>query len=322
LKSPVLFLVFNRPDTTRQVFEVIRAAKPPRLYVAADGPRVGRDGESDRCEEVRRIATNVDWPCEVKTLFRDSNLGCKYGVSGGINWFFKHETEGIILEDDVLPLSSFFDYCDELLERYRHNDAVAMISGCNLVSAHFQPECSYFFSLYNHIWGWASWRRTWVHYDVAMKEWPLWCEEGGLKKLANGNKQFESYWRNTFNNVFAGNIDTWDFQWTFTCWFIQGLAVLPANNLTHNLGFGSEATHTAVCAPAYISESLPENLNFPLRHPPSVMREESADSIIFERLFKPSRLALAKQKIRKIPLLGSSLITINRWIKHALVSSN
>ncbi len=145
MKSPVLFLVFNRPDTTRRVFNAIRSARPPKLYVAADGPRFGRPKEAELCGEVRDIVTSIDWPCEVRTLFREDNLGCKAAVSGGITWFFQHEEEGIILEDDVLPVSTFFDFCDEMLERYRKNAGVYMISGCNLVSNHFTPERSYFF---------------------------------------------------------------------------------------------------------------------------------------------------------------------------------
>jgi hypothetical protein len=128
MHTAVLFLVFNRPDPTRRVFDAIRAARPARLYVAADGPRADRAGEAERCAEVRAMATAVDWPCEVLTLFRDANLGCKRGVAEGIDWFFAHEAEGIILEDDVLPHPSFFAYCATLLERYRTVPRPAMYS--------------------------------------------------------------------------------------------------------------------------------------------------------------------------------------------------
>ncbi len=170
MRSPVLFLVFNRPDSTRKVFDAIRSARPPKLYITADGPRPDRPAEAKLCSEVRAIASAVDWPCEVKTLFRESNLGCKAGVSSGITWFFSHEDEGIILEDDVLPVPTFFNFCDEMLERYRDDARVSMISGCNLISNHFSPKQSYFFSRYNLIWGWATWRRAWQHYDVAMTQ--------------------------------------------------------------------------------------------------------------------------------------------------------
>ena len=155
MHSPVLFLVFNRPETTRQVFEAIRTAKPPRLYIAADGPRLEREGERASCEEVRKIALEVDWECDVNTLFRVENLGCKRGPSEGISWFFEHEDEGIILEDDCLPDQSFFSFCEELLERYRNDTRIMAISGNNFQHGRKRTEYSYYFSRYFHGWGWT-----------------------------------------------------------------------------------------------------------------------------------------------------------------------
>lgn len=186
MRSAVLFLVFNRPDTTRKVFEAIRAAKPQRLYVAADGPRMGSACEAGCCAEVRRIVTDVDWLCDVKFLFREQNLGCKMGPYSGISWFFEHEEEGIIIEDDILPLPSFFPYCDELLERYRDDERVGLISGSNIIYKHYRIQDSYFFSQYSLIWGWASWRRAWQTYDIHMHQWPSLKAGSWLKKLRMG----------------------------------------------------------------------------------------------------------------------------------------
>jgi len=181
LHTPVLFLVYKRPDTTRQVFEAIRQAKPPRLYVAADGPKKNVPGEAEKVKQVREIISNgVDWDCEVKTLFRDENLGCKYGPVEGINWFFKNEEEGIILEDDTLPSQSFFWFCQELLERYKDDTRIMVISGDNFQNGITRGTCSYYFSRYNHIWGWASWRRAWKYYSVDMKLWPDVAKNQGL----------------------------------------------------------------------------------------------------------------------------------------------
>ncbi len=318
MQSAVLFLVFNRPDTTRQVFEAIRAAKPPRLYVAADGPRQNREGEFERCEEVRRIATTVDWPCEVKTLFRNKNLGCKLGVSGGINWFFENEEEGVILEDDVLPIQSFFEYCDELLERYRNDPKVGVISGCNLVSKRFTPSESYFFSRYNHVWGWASWRRAWQHYDVTMHNWPEWRDKGGLKSISDGNKLFESYWISVFDNAYRGGIDTWDYQWTYSCWYQGMVTALPAHNQTFNLGFGHpEAVHTTGDAPDCILKSIPESLTIPLRHPFDIERSLVADDTIDRLIFRITRITLIRQRILRIPMIGNLLKESKRLVKNA-----
>lgn len=315
MRSAVLFLIFNRPDTTRLVFEAIRAAKPPRLYIAADGPRANRPNERLRCAEVRRIATAVDWPCEVKTLFREENLGCKLGVSGGINWYFENEEEGIILEDDVLPLPGFFEYCDELLLRYRDDIRVGVISGCNLISQRFNTSHSYFFSRYNHVWGWASWRRAWLHYDVRMSDWPTWRDEKGLRSISDGSKLFESYWRETFDRAFLDQIDTWDYQWTFSCWKSGMLAVLPANNQTHNLGFGPDATHTTADTPDYVRASIPKPLIFPLHHPSEIMRNARADYLIGKFIFGINIKNAIIIFISKIQFLGVFLKYIHRKIK-------
>ena len=156
MPPPVLFIVFNRPETTAQVFAAIRTARPERLYIAADGPRAGREGEAERVAETRAIATAVDWPCQVETLVRPENLGCKRAVSSAISWFFENEPEGIVLEDDTVPLASFFTYADEMLERYRHDDRVMMVNGSNLVSHVYKSPYSYFFSAYPRVWGWVS----------------------------------------------------------------------------------------------------------------------------------------------------------------------
>ncbi len=315
MKSPVLFLIFNRPDTTREVFEMIRAARPPRLYVAADGARPSRVGESERCREVRTISTAVDWPCEVRTLFRDENVGCKVGVSSGIDWFFSQENEGVILEDDVLPVTSFFDYCDELLERYRSDSRVAMISGCNLVSQRLNHKESYFFSRYSHIWGWASWRRAWTSYDVQMQDWPDWRDSGGLAKASGGNPFFEAYWTNIFDSVWRGEIDTWDYQWTYSCWRHEGLAALPSSNQTRNLGFGAGATHTTGEVPGYIGASPPELLDFPLRHPDRVERSVKSDHVIDSTLFGLNAIGEFKRRAKSSGISRRLVSTVKSFWK-------
>jgi hypothetical protein len=321
MRSAVLLLVFNRPDTTREVFEAIRAARPPRLYVAADGPRHARAGEMELCAEVRRIATNVDWPCEVKTLFRATNLGCKLGPVCGINWLFEHEEEGIILEDDVVPLPSFFDYCDDLLERYRHDERVGLVSGSNLISKRFTPQTSYFFSRYSLCWGWACWRRAWKHYDVAMQAWPAWRDQDGLKSISGGSRLFEAYWRDVLDRTYRGGIDWWDYQWVFACWHRGMLGVLPAHNQTHNLGFGPGATHTIASTPAYVRESIPQLLAFPLEHPARVERTPSADTLMDKHVFELTLIGSGKRQIMRIkrqirhtPFLGEFLTRVKRGL--------
>ena len=156
----VLFIIFNRPETTQRVFDAIRLAKPTRLYIAADGPRENKTGEKELCEQARKIAQNVDWDCEVKTLFQKENLGCGKAVSHAISWFFENEDMGIILEDDCLPHQSFFKYCEELLEKYKNNDRIGIISGNNFQKKRKIGSFSYYFSDIVNIWGWATWARS------------------------------------------------------------------------------------------------------------------------------------------------------------------
>ena len=166
LKTAVLLVIFNRPETTQVVFEAIRKAKPPRLYVAADGPRTEVPSDAKKCKEAREIINQVDWDCEVKTLFREKGLGCGLGPSSAFTWFFEHEEDGIILEDDCLPSQSFFWFCEELLERYRHDNRVMHIGGNNFLNGWQKDrDYSYYFSNSGHIWGWATWRRAWKLFD-------------------------------------------------------------------------------------------------------------------------------------------------------------
>jgi len=303
MNSPVLFLVFNRPETTRQVFEAIRKAKPPRLYIAADGPRPEREGERASCEEVRKIALEVDWECDVKTLFRDKNLGCKIAPEEGISWFFEYEDEGIILEDDCLPDQSFFSYCQDLLERYRHDTRIMVVSGINLQQGRKRTEYSYYFSKYIHCWGWATWKRAWKLYDGELISWPAIKKNGFLLyDIANGYEPFVEFWSKIFDECYSGEIhDAWDYPWLLSCWGQSGLAVLPNINLVTNIGFGDKATHTK--NKNSMSANLPAyKIELPLNHPPYIIRDTVADrytDVKHYGIFVPSLLDRLRYHVNK-----------------------
>lgn len=271
---PILFLVFNRPELTLRVFEQIRHARPSRLFVAADGPRAGVPIDTELCVRTRQIIQSVDWDCEVNTLYRENNLGCRQSVSAAIDWFFEHVESGIILEDDCLPHPTFFRFCAELLERYRDDERVMAISGDNFRPRHKRKRYSYYFSRYNHIWGWASWRRSWRYYDVTMQHWPELRDSGGLQDVLRSRRAAE-YWTRMFQAVYEGKTDTWDYQWTFACWIQRGLTALPYDNLISNIGFNTVATHTT--GDSKVASLEATSVEFPLQHPPSVSRDTSMD---------------------------------------------
>lgn len=280
ISTPVAFLIFNRPDLTEIVFEAIRQAKPKKLLVVADGPRFPEEVEN--CQKARSVIERVDWDCEVLTNFSEKNLGCGRRVSSGLDWVFSEVEEAIVLEDDCLPAPSFFYFCQTLLEYYRHDERIMLISGDNFQDGQSRTDYSYYFSKYNDIWGWASWRRAWNYYDFEMKTWPEYKRANLLESVRDSPDEQE-YWTNIFDSVFAGNIDTWDYQWTYACFAQMGLAVLPNSNLISNLGCRSDATHTKF--EANTLARLPITDIWEIKHPPCVVRNREADAYAFERVF-------------------------------------
>ena len=287
-KIPILLIAFNRTDLTQKVFNQIREVRPGKLYFSVDGPRQGAARESELCAKTRDIAKQIDWDCELHTNFREVNLGCKLAVSSGIDWFFENEEVGIILEDDTLPHPTFFRFCAELLEYYQDDKRVMMISGDNLQFGRKQTDYSYYFSRYAHIWGWASWRRAWKHYDLEMKLWPEIRDNGLLFSILDGAGSEAAYWNNIFEKVYRGKIDTWDYQWLFACWLQNSLIILPEMNLISNIGFGDNGAHSKGKAVLANLESKP--VIFPLAHPPYVVRNALADRLTGKRHFGSSRL--------------------------------
>lgn len=297
LQTAVLFLVFNRPDTTALVFEAIRKAKPPRLYVAADGPRANREGEAEKVAKVREIATAVDWPCDVKPLFREENLGCKYAVSSGITWFFEHEEQGIILEDDCLPSQSFFWFSESMLIRYKNDLRIWHVSGAStLEKPNLINKDSYYFSKYNHIWGWATWRSRWKHYDLNLEHLHSFVNLECIRNM-NFNSYLSKLWLDNFQRVYNGSIDTWDYQWYFATWMNGGLSIIPTKNMISNIGFGSGATHTFDESNKLANHTRFE-IDHNLLHPSIIMPNIAYEEINARNLFDLNFKTYFKIKIK------------------------
>ena len=323
--APVLLIVFNRPQPTRRVLAAVRQARPACLYIAADGPRPGHPTDAARCAETRALVTaGVDWPCEVHTQFRDENLGCGRGPSAAITWFFQHEPEGIILEDDCLPTAGFFRFCSELLLRYRHDSRVMHISGNNLTHEARQPAAagaeSYYFSGQVHSWGWATWRRAWQQFDFDLKLLPELGRRGALPAIYPGWLE-RQYWLRKFEAVRVGPqpAHIWDYQWHFAVAAHGGLSIAPAVNLVTNIGFGDDATHTFDPHDQRAHPTAHE-LAFPLHHPPEVRRDARRDARHFrEHLLNRTWAAGRRWLARLLPAVpapapGATITTYPRSI--------
>lgn len=276
LRTPVLLLTFNRLENTEKVFSEIRKAKPKQLFIASDGPREDKEGEREIVEGIRKyLLKNIDWPCKVKTLFRKKNLGCKYAVSGAIDWFFENVEQGIILEDDCLPSQSFFRFCQEMLERYKNERKIMSISGYNYLNGADIKE-SYYFSRYFECWGWATWKDRWDLCDLELKQYEKLKKDGTLKRYFNSLVEKKLYIKRFEDNLKrCGN--SWAYPFLWSHFLYSSYSITPKDSLIVNLGTGGEqSTHTKFnkIDNEYFKTTTTE-LSFPLVHPKTISKNKS-----------------------------------------------
>jgi hypothetical protein len=289
LDIPILFIVFNRLETTKRVFDSIKAERPKRVFLAGDGPRAQDAEDAQRCRIVRQfVLGSIDWPCEVRTLFQERNLGCKYAVSGAIKWFFENVESGIVLEDDCLPSPSFFGFCERLLSVYKDDSRVGMISGHNYFGKSNRRK-SYCFITTCGVWGWASWRRALVGYDAdysVLMNQEMRCvhticfrENVSELLLQNGLRAARS------------EIDTWDYQ---LCehFITNGMfTIIPSVNLVRNIGFRSDSTHTS-SAPAWYRDT-----SYEIAHPVKIEKSVVVDRPLSRRV---ESLFIPRESVRRM----------------------
>ncbi|NEO22728.1 glycosyltransferase family 2 protein [Moorena sp. SIO4A5] len=281
LSTPVVFLIFRRPDLTARVFEVIRKAQPTKLLVVADGPR--NSAEALLCSQARSIIKKVDWDCTVLENYSEVNLGCKKRVSSGLNWAFKQVEEAIILEYDTLPDISFFQFCSTLLEKYRFNSDIFAIGGTNVLGSWKSREQDYHYSYQGSIWGWATWRRAWEKYDILMRAWQDTGTKELIRKLSLNDRYYHAL-EKIYTKVAANEVDTWDTQWVFSRISNQKLTILPSKNLISNIGFGLDATHT-IDPNSKLSKLPVSKIKFPLRHPKCFIPDWDFETKLLSYLF-------------------------------------
>ena len=313
VKAPVLLIGFNRSDTMMQVFQVVKQAKPDKLYYAVDGPRHGK-GEEGKVQQVRDIVKLVDWPCEVFTLFRENNVGCGRGPAEAITWAFENEERLIVLEDDCVPSLSFFRFCNEMLERYKDDERVNIISGrSHHHSSSFFRDQDYIFTHYAHTWGWATWKRVWKEFDIRMEDFPHWLEQGGSRNVLpteeignRSNKRFSRIYHNIEDEI----SHSWDSQWSYTRQKTGGLGIVPCFNRIHNIGdFG---THSF--GHSQVNDMLAEEMPDVIRHPRFVVMNREYEIYHYKYLLSkhPSIISRIIGKIRREGLIRAVRNYLNR----------
>jgi hypothetical protein len=307
VKSAVLFIIFNRTDTTLKVLSEIKKAKPKKLYISADGPRADILNEGELCDQARnKVLEAIDWDCEVKTLFQENNLGPKEAIASAITWLFDNEEQGIILEHDCLPANSFFRFCDTLLEKYKDDQRIWLISGCNLQNGKTWGDATYYFSNLTNGWGWATWRRSWKDYDKDMTNLTSKDIEIQTSKIFD-HPLIIKEWVELFEKTKSGEINTWDYQVTFTHLLNHAVNIVPNVNLVSNIGFGPGAENTLDANSIFAN--VPLNEINEIIHPKFIVPEKQADLLNLMEEFR------IPEKVEQLKKHNSYRRKFKRWLK-------
>jgi hypothetical protein len=324
LDTPVLFLIFNRPEHTQRVFYEIKKQRPKRLFVHADGPRQSEISDYQKCMESRRIIEQqIDWECDLHILFRDENLGCGKGPSSAISWFFDFVSEGIIIEDDCLPHSDFFGYCSELLDIYRDDERI-MIIGATTYRDDYPCEFSYTFTHYGTMAAWATWKRVWEKYDYSLSGFSREELKSRMEKLFNSHFECKK-WIKLYDWIVTDGFSSyWDWQLHFIVFYYGGIAIRPQKNMINNIGYGLDASHTNYETHASFHANRPVYGCLPLNHPSDVVVDKKQDSLFYKKMYKlplskrilqPLYLFLVNGRLANTSFIGS-LLNSYRSIKN------
>lgn len=298
LRVPVVHIVFNRPDHARRSLEAIRRQRPSDLFVIADGPRPDHPDDERRCSQVRELYEHIDWECRVRTDFAATNLGLKRRIVSGLDRVFADVDRAIVLEDDCVAHDDFFEFCREMLDRYEDDDRVACVTGSNFQHGQWRGDASYYFSKFNHCWGWATWARAWAANDSSLARWDQWRRTAAWVESCPDPLE-RRHWESVMGDVAAGRINSWAYPWMASVWQLGGLTATPNVNLVGNVGFGEDATntHTALPGPPRAVEPLGT-----LIHPDAVEQDQVADRFVFDHTYGG-----AAMRARRNPLLWPRL---------------
>ena len=316
MKTPIAVIVYNRPSFTKRLFQILEALQPANLFIIADGPKAGDAEDEHRCREVRKVFDHIPWECQVARDFADINLGCGKRPATGIGWVFEHVDRAIILEDDCIPNLSFFRFCEELLDRYADDERIMQINGNNFQFGNRRTEDSYYFSNLSICWGWATWRRAWRYHDMALAAWPSLKETSWLADRVE-HPLAVRYWSRQFDRAYQsrGDIDFWDYQWSFAIWVQNGLTIMPSETLVTNIGCGPLGTHTK-SANQKTANLKARELSFPLRHPDLMIRHREADRYFIETVVVPKSMPRSKKK--KFPVFSKYASAVYKRLFNSL----
>lgn len=280
--TPILLIIFNRPDKVRRLIDSLRAIKPTKIYISADGPRDSVPADTELCKQARAMVSQINWPCEVITNFHERNTGSDFGPEKALNWFFDNVDEGIILEDDCSPHPDFFHFAKEMLSRYRSNEQIMLISGNNFQNGIIRGDGNYYFSKYPSTWGWASWKRAWNHYDTNTTAYDDFLEKEKINTICQSNAE-KKFFLKFFNQIHTHKIEHWDIKWIFTIWNNDGIAIIPNVNLVQNVGFGKDATHTIKHDDTMVIKASPLEK---IVHPSIITVNKEADAYLFKHIYE------------------------------------
>ena len=288
-KNPVLYCCYNRLQYVKKTLPKLKSLNIKKLYISIDGPKDKKDGL--KCKKVEKFVKKLNFNFPVIYRIKKKNLGCKYGMAESIDWFFKHEKQGIILEDDIICSKDFIKFCDLMLKKYEKNKKIMMVGGTNY-DQFINNSSKFFFSKHFLFWGWATWRSAWKKYDVEMLKWKNIKTQKKLKYKFSQNEFL--FLKNRFNELHQNYKDTWDIQWYFTCIYNDSFSIVPETNLITNIGV--HGTHSNEIFETLFLKS--GDFNFKdLSFPKKIQRSILFDSKIY-KLTKPE--SIIKKIIKKI----------------------
>jgi hypothetical protein len=277
MNIPLALIFFARPDLLDLTFAAIREAKPQQLFLIQDGARISNTNDLENIIKCREIVENIDWECEVYKNYSDENLGCGMRIFSGLNWAFQYVDRLLIIEDDCVPAMSLFPFAADLLEKYKDDGRIGMISGMNNLGLYEDTQNDYFFTTSGSIWGWATWKRVWdkVEYDLDFLN-----DKYASNIIFNTDVKLEPMGKILSNTLNEGKkLSSWSYQLGMNILLQNQLNIVPKYNMINNIGM-SENGANSVSSLRFMPKGLRRlyymktyDYKFPLKHPKYVVND-------------------------------------------------